>query len=74
MQTLDAMDSKKRAFPELLQKHFGLITPTCKEIGISRQTYYNWREADPVFAKECDECVETTCDFVENRLMDCIAS
>jgi hypothetical protein len=29
------------------------ITEACKVLRISRSTYYNWRDSDPVFAAEC---------------------
>lgn len=68
-QTLDAMDKIKKSFPQTLKDCLGIITAACAREGIARQTYYNWREADPEFAAKCDESEDTTCDFVENQLL-----
>lgn len=53
---------------EALEKNLGLITPACKETGVSRDTYYKWLEKDEVFRKRVQEINEIALDFVESQL------
>lgn len=59
----------KSKFLEAFERHLGIISPSCREVGIDRQTYYNWRKLDPDFDKACKEIEETQGDMVENRLL-----
>jgi len=42
---------KKKEFIEAWSETRGVISKTCEMIGISRDTYYDWRNKDPKFAK-----------------------
>lgn len=61
----------KKAFLDAFAKTFGNITQSCKAAGISRQTFYNWKETDPDFVIELKnvEPEEILLDFVENKLI-----
>lgn len=47
------MDDSKRRFLTLLGEG-KTLEQASEEIGITRQTYYNWRRADSDFAAQCD--------------------
>ena len=49
---------KKVKVLEGLEQTLGVVTPACKSVGISRSTFYKWKEEDPIFA-----------DFLENELL-----
>jgi len=63
---------KKVEFIGALKASYGIITPACEAMKISRQTYYNWREDDPEFAKAADDVQEIQGDYVESKLMQLI--
>lgn len=63
---------QKEAFLKALEKSLGNITLACKDIGIERKTFYNWRDSDPDFKARYEELAETVTDFVEAKLMQLI--
>ena len=65
------MDKKKLAFIQSYKDSFGNITVATKNIGVTRQTYYDWIKADPEFKAAIDaiEPDELIVDFAENALM-----
>ena len=58
----------KKKLLEALERHLGLVTPACREVGISRDTYYRYYNEDEDFRKKVDEINEITLDFAENQL------
>lgn len=52
-----------------LEKNLGIVTPACKEVGISRDTFYEWCRKDPEFKEKVDDINEVTLDFVESQLL-----
>lgn len=42
------------------------IATSCAMAGIGVQTYYDWRNADPAFARDCDEAIEYGTDVLED--------
>lgn len=61
-------EKKKKAFIAAFEKNFGIITRTCKEVGITRETFYKWKKTDPAFAQAIEDQDEKTTDFVESEL------
>lgn len=58
--------------PELLlalEKNLGIVTPACKEVGISRNVFYQWYRNDEDFKKAVDDINDVTLDFAENQLL-----
>lgn len=57
-------------------KKIPIIQVACEKIGISRSTYYRWREADKEFALKADkyirEGVEFINDMAESQLISSI--
>jgi len=64
----------KKRLLKALKKHRGLIVVSCKEVGITRQTYYKYYTTDPLFKEAVDEINETQGDHVEDQLFNLIDS
>jgi hypothetical protein len=58
----------KQQLLEALERNLGLVTPSCKEVGISRNQFYSYCHTDADFKQAVDEINEATTDFVENQL------
>lgn len=67
-------DIKKNELIEALQKSLGIVTSACKEVGVDRQTYYNWLNDDPIFAKRVEDLKDVAIDFAESSLFKQIQS
>jgi hypothetical protein len=52
-----------------LEKSLGIVTPACKEVGISRNTFYVYYNEDEEFKKAVDDINDITLDFAENQLL-----
>lgn len=61
-------DDLKKALIELLPKKAYHVGKCCKELGISRKTYYRWIEEDDDFADDIDEVFAYDVDDSEERL------
>lgn len=66
--TKDTLKNKKLIL-QALEKTLGIVTPACKEVGISRETFYRWYNSDDVFKKVVDDINEVTLDFAETQLL-----
>lgn len=66
--------TKKALFVEAMHNNLGNVTASCKAIGISRRTYYNWIEDDPEFKEDIDAVAEELLDMAENTLLSKIES
>ena len=60
--------ARKRAFLEAYEASACNVSRACKGIGISRNTFYEWRKSDPVFAMMAMEQEEAMLDFAESML------
>ena len=60
--------TKKDAL-RILKSNFGNISMTCEQVGVSRQTFYKWRNDDAVFNEEVEAIQERTLDFVESKMI-----
>lgn len=72
MAKIDNVDIRKKHFNEALKNSLGNISTACAKVGISRQTYYNWRDADPEFASVLLEIRESAIDLGESSLMELV--
>lgn len=61
--------ASKEAFLTQLEQSFGLVSTTCRKVGISRSTYYKWRKDDSQFADRADEVKELQKDVVEALIL-----
>ena len=62
------MDVQKKAMVQALEKALGIVTQACKVVGISRQTHYNWMEADAEYKAAVAELSDVALDFAESKL------
>lgn len=60
---------KKQFVMEFPQNKFN-ISKTCKVVGISRLTYYDWLRDDPAFALAIEEQKQSIIDQYEQDLME----
>lgn len=63
-----ALKRTQKALIEALNQSLGNITISCKNVGVSRNTYYQWLK-QPEFAEAVNDIPEQTIDFVENALL-----
>lgn len=61
--------SKRKAeFIEAYAKSLALVASTCRKVGITPPTFYNWYKDDPAFAAKIDEINELAKDSVEAKI------
>ncbi len=58
----------KKAMIEALERHLAIITPACKELGISRDTHYRWLKEDKEYKRAVKELETVALDFAESAL------
>ena len=59
--------ARKTTFLETLAETVN-VSAACRKAGIRRRTAYNWRNADPRFAREWDDALEDGIDAMEAEL------
>jgi len=57
----------KKQLIEALTKSLGIVTTACKQVGVSRTTFYEYMK-DPDFKKEVDDIAGVALDFAESQL------
>jgi len=66
----DKFDTNKKKLIEGLKKFRGIITSACEYANLDRQTFYNYKKEDPLFAQAVEESQEEALDFVEGKLFE----
>tara|TARA_R100001463_G_scaffold14501_3_gene38077 strand:- start:3283 stop:3627 length:345 start_codon:yes stop_codon:yes gene_type:complete len=61
---------KKEALLKALEKSLGVVTTACKQLDISRATYYRWLSEDEEFSKSAKDIQDVALDFVESKLFE----
>jgi hypothetical protein len=69
---MDVLDNPKKRMIECLKKNLGNISNACEQVGIVRQTHYNWMENDETYRNEFLNIKEAAIDFVESKLFQSI--
>ncbi len=59
------MTENKKGFIEAL-KEMPIIQVACKRVGISRATYYRWRNEDKEFMRESDDALKQGYEFIND--------
>lgn len=65
---VDSVGHTKKAMIEALEKSLGIVTVAAKQVGISRQTHYNWMADDPEYKTSVDGIADIALDFAESQL------
>lgn len=58
----------KKQLLEALEKSLGVVTTACKNVGISRTTFYQYMKDDESFKDAVNELEEVALDFAESQL------
>ena len=64
---LKKQGKKQKAFLKALSENLGNITKTCEEIGISRNTFYEWKKYYENFAADAAAIDDEILDWVEEN-------
>ena len=64
----DRTKIQKKAIVEALERSLGVVTTACKNVGIARQTFYEWYKNDEEFKKSVDSIEDIALDFAESQL------
>ena len=59
----------KQKLLQALERSLGIITAACKEVGVSRDTFYRYYNEDSDFKSKVDDINNITLDFAENQLL-----
>jgi hypothetical protein len=62
-------ETHKKKLIEALEKSLGIVTAACKEVGLTRETFYRYYREDEDFKKKVDDINEITLDFAETQLL-----
>jgi hypothetical protein len=63
---------RKSLFLEVFEASACNVSVSCKKVGISRNTFYEWKKKDLVFAEAVKEQEESLLDFAETMLYKAI--
>ena len=63
-------DSRKQRLLAALREHKGIVSTACQSIGVSRRTFYHWRDTDKEFLRSLEDINEDAIDHVESKLME----
>ena len=67
-------DMRKKLMIQAMKNSLGNVTAACQEIGIGRDTYYQWYNQDENFRKALEEVSENCLDFYEGKLHELVDS
>ena len=65
-------DQKKEAFLMTFESSACNVSISCKQVGISRNTFYEWKKKDLIFAQAVNDQNEGLLDFAETMLYKAI--
>ena len=68
--TYEERKKLKKKFLKVYKENYALIYDACDRIGISKETLYNWMEADSDFADKVHQIKDRVGDIVEGKLME----
>lgn len=60
----------KKAVLSALEANYGIVTDSCRKVGLARSTFYEWLKTDPDFKSAVDEIQDVALDFVEGKLFE----
>lgn len=62
--------NKKKALLKALEKNLGVVTTACKQVDVSRATFYRWLNEDSEFSEQVKSIQDVALDFAESRLFE----
>ena len=68
VENLQSLTIKKAAMYEALTNNLGNVTKSAEQIGIHRQTHYDWINDDPEYAAAVASLKNVALDFAEEQL------
>lgn len=63
------MTRKMKEFLEAYDRSLGNVSTACRAVGITRRTFYNWKNGNEVFRQSIEELDAYNLDFAETMLM-----
>ena len=60
--------SRKEEMLKALIRSLGIVAYACEEVGISRQTHYDWLKSDAAYKASVELINDVTLDYAEARL------
>ena len=61
-------EKNKERLLKALEKHLGIVSYACKEVGLSRNTFYDYCKTDEDFKATVDDINELAIDMAESQL------
>ena len=65
---MNKTEQHKKAIIEALEKSLGVVTTSCKKVGIGRTQFYHWLKEDDDFRYEVEDIQNVALDFAESQL------
>jgi len=65
---MNKTEQHKKAILEALEKSLGVVTTSCKKVGIGRTQFYNWLNDDNEFRTKVNDIQNVALDFAESQL------
>ena len=65
---MNKTEQHKKAILEALEKSLGVVTTSCKKVGIGRTQFYHWLNDDNEFRTKVDDIQNVALDFAESQL------
>jgi hypothetical protein len=62
-------EKNKEKLLQALERSLGIVTSACKDVGVSRDTFYRYYNEDEEFKKSVDDINNITLDFAETQLL-----
>jgi len=56
--SVEARQEREKALLLERLKEVPIVQVACRKAGISRATYYRWRQEDPTFARRCEDALQ----------------
>ena len=66
----NSLTKEQKEFINVLRNSSCNISVACGKMGIARQTFYNWKSNNPLFAESVSDLEESLIDYAETKLME----
>jgi len=69
----DKTDINKRLMLQALTNNLGIVSKSCEEVNISRDTHYRWLKDDEDYCEQVNAITERSIDYAEGQLYHLMA-